>query len=298
MGAITITEGEEIRELPLAATTALGRHGSCTWGLQTAQVPTFWIELRWTTHTWAWRELGGDALGPRRQVTGLGTEWWQLEPGQRISGRGVVVELSDPSPPQRFVVDTQSNEVISGKRLDKLVAADTARPMPADWETRDVAVSSLADGDIFTVRGRSYRFHEASPPQPTSQRQLDLLRPSCSLELRVEDGRPVLEIWDGPVERKAKGSTLWALVPYLEARLEDIPRGGWLPLDEAHSRWQELCPRSKSGPDRVGLDRSRVCRALHSLGVVNPHALFARQKTEDRWLVRLDLDPDRLELEL
>ena len=298
MGTIVVKEGGRDRRLPLAATTVLGRHAGCTWVLEPAEVPTFWVELRWTDNGWAWRELGGDARGPRKRASRLGTEWWMLEGGQRINGRGAVVELEDAGPPHRFVVDLQTQDVIDGRSLVRLVADDTATPRPADWETRPHACPPLVDGAIFTIEGHSYRFHQAAPPPPTTLRRLDLLRISCQLELRVQGGRPKLTIWDGSVEGKAKRTALWALVPYLEARLEDIPRGGWLHLHEAHSRWQELCPGSKSGPKRVGQDRSRICRALHELGVVNPHALFAARKTNEGWLVRLDLDPARLELQL
>ena len=45
----------------------LGRHPSCTWVLPQPEIPTFWVELRWTSDGWTWRELGGDARGPRKR---------------------------------------------------------------------------------------------------------------------------------------------------------------------------------------------------------------------------------------
>lgn len=298
MGRIRISAAHDERELPLAATTVLGRHPSCTWVLPQAEIPTFWVELRWTSAGWSWRELGGDARGPRKRGARLGQDWWLLDRGQRLNGRSVRVELIDATPPARFVVDLQGGPVLQGDALQAVVADDAGRPLPAGWELAPEPPPALTDGACFHLAGRHYRYHAGVPPQATAQRQLDLLRHSCRLELGVEDGRPVLHVWDGSVERKARGAPLWALVPYLEARIADTPRDGWLALDEAHARWKELCPTSDSGPDRVGQDRSRSCRALNALGVVNPHALFARRRIEDHWQVRIALEPEQLNIHL
>jgi hypothetical protein len=298
MGRIVITAADEQRELPLAATTVLGRHSSCTWVLSQPEIPTFWVELRWTSAGWTWRELGGDARGPRKRGAKLGQDWWMLERGQRLNGRSVQVELIDATPPQRFVVDIDSGAVLLGDALHAVIAYDAGRPLPAGWEQAEDPPAALRDGDLFGVAGRRLRYHAGVAPQATAQRQLDLLRHTCRLELGVEDGRPVLHVWDGPVERKARGAPLWSLVPYLEARISDTPRDGWLSLDEAHARWRELCPDSDSGPDRVGQDRSRSCRALHALGVVNPHSLFARRRIDDHWQVRIALEPEQLSVRL
>jgi hypothetical protein len=298
MGRIRITaEGDE-RELPLAATTVLGRHPSCTWILPQPEIPTFWVELRWTSAGWSWRELGGDARGPRKRGVGLGQDWWLIDRGQRLNGRSVRVELVDASAPRRFAVDLDSGRILTGEALHEVVAEDAGQPMPAGWETMEPPPRPLTDGEAFALNGRRVRFHTGRTPQGTAQRRLDLLRHSCRLDLRFEDGRPALHIWDGPVERKARGAPLWSLVPYLEARLADTPRGGWLTLDQAHARWQELCPGSQSGAERVGQDRSRTCRALHALGVVNPHSLFARRRVDDHWEVRVPLSPEQLSLQL
>ncbi len=298
MGRIRITAANDQRELPLAATTVLGRHPSCTWVLPQPEIPTFWVELRWTRAGWSWRELGGDARGPRKRSRALGQDWWLIDRGGRLNGRSVRVELIDAGPPDRFAVELDSGQVLDGERLQRVVADDTGQPLPADWELAADPPPPLSDGEQFEVGGQRYRYHAGSAPQATAQRQLDLLRHSCRLELGVEDGRPVLHVWDGPVERKARGAPLWSLVPYLEARITDTPRGGWLSLGQAHTRWQELCPGSSSGQERVGQDRSRACRALHALGVVNPHALFARRRIDDHWQVRVALEPGQLSLQL
>jgi hypothetical protein len=296
MGRILISSDQDELERPLAATTVLGRHPSCTWVLSQPEIPTFWVELRWTSRGWTWRELGGDARGPRKQDKKLGQDWWLLEKGQRINGRSVKVKLLDARPPRRFAVDLESGEVFQGDELQSVVADDAGRPLPAGWELVAEPPVPLTDGATFKTGQRTCRYHCGQAPHATAQRQLDLLRHSCRLDLGVEDGRPVLHIWDGPVERKARGAPLWSLVPYLEARLRDIPLGGWLSLDEAYARWKELCPSSNSSPERVGQDRSRVCRALHALGVVNPHALFSRRRIDDHWQVRLALEPERISL--
>jgi hypothetical protein len=298
MALLRITRGSTSREVPLAASTLLGRHASCTWCLDDPRIPTFWIELRWSEAGWTWRELGADARGPRRQGAGLRPGWWLLEQGQRVNGRGVVVELLDGGPPAGFVVDLSSGDWLQGDDLLQVVCDDTGCPVPADWEWCSRPVRELGDGSTFVVGGKPYRFHQAAPPPSTKQRLLDLERFACQLEFREHSAGPELYIWDGPVEASLRGTFLWALVPYLESRISDVPKDGWLSLDEAHSRWAELVPGGGSSPDRVGQDRSRVRRALQRCGVESSELLFERRRTAERWQVRVGLNPARIGLVL
>lgn len=187
---------------------------------------------------------------------------------------------------------------MTGEALAALVADEHDRPLPADGERRWGETPALVDGAQFSVCGRSFRFNEAEPPRATAERKLDLARFTCRIELRVEAGRPLLAVWDSPVERKARGAPLSSLAPYLEARLAVLPAGGWLPLREAWSRWQDLCPGQESDAERVGQDRSRICRSLRALGVVNEHRLFERRRVDNRWEVRVGLAPERASLVL
>jgi hypothetical protein len=298
LARIRITSGGATRELPLAATTLLGRHRSCTWVLDDPRVPTFWVELRWTRAGWSWRELGAEASGPRRQAVSLPPEWWLIDPGQRINGRGVVLELLDPTPPERFSVEQASGQVFRGPELDALLAEDSDELLPADWERRPDQPPPLCDGSVFTVGAQAFRFHAAAAPTTTERLDLDLDRLSCQLELRSDDDGPRLVVWDGPVETEIAGAYNWALVPYLEARLGDTPIGGWLHLVEAHSRWLELCPWADSVQERVSQDRSRICRALRARGIAGAARLFQRRRLADCWLVRVGLEPEQLHLTL
>ncbi|MFH1467068.1 MAG: hypothetical protein ABIO70_21980 [Pseudomonadota bacterium] len=291
-----VGDGEE-RRVPLAAATVLGRHEGCTWVLRAPQIPSFWVELRWSAAGWLWRDLGGDARGPRREARAEAPGWWLLGPGQRLNGRGVVLELLDEGAPERFAVALDSGDVVQGEALLALVAEDAERPLPADWERRDEVVP-LRDGQTFTVGGRAFRFHDAVPPPATARRRLDLTHPACRIELLRGEDFPQLHIWDGPASLTLRGAYLWALAPYLEARIVDMPREGWLDLDAAFSRWRELHPQPGSDPERVGQDRSRVCRALHARGVANASALFARRRLERRWQVRVALEPEQTGLTL
>ncbi len=298
MSRVLVATDTSRRELPLAATTVLGRHPSCTWVLPQPEIPSFWVELRWSTAGWLWRELGGDARGPRKRIAGQGQDWWLLGLGQRINGRSVVIELLDGGAPEHFAVGMDSGEILRGNDLLLVVREECDGIVPADWEHRTGTVEPLIDGETFTVAGRRWRFHAAQATPATAQRQLDLLRHSCRLELRLEAGQATLLTWDGPVERADRGAYLWALVPYIEARLADTPAGGWLTLDEAHQRWLELRPGATSGLERIGQDRSRCARALHALGVAHHEALFERRRLADRWQVRVGPEPARLSLQI
>lgn len=90
------------------------------------------MELRGSAAGWIWRELGGDARGPRREACGAAPGWWLRGPGQRINGRGVVLELLDDGVPERFAVALDTGEVRSGEALQDLVAEDAGPPLPAD----------------------------------------------------------------------------------------------------------------------------------------------------------------------
>ncbi len=307
MGTIHITGDNVDHTLPLAATTLLGRHQICTWVLDGPQIPTFWIELRWTEAGWAWRELGGDARGPRKIASALGADWWLIDQGQRINGRGLRVVLEEDGPPECFVVERATGRVYDGDDLHELIADEFPDPLPIDWERRTDPCPPLRDGSAFSVGGRVYRYHEEIAPTVTARGALDLRSPSCHLDLTIGSGKPILSISDGSLECRLSTLALWALVPYIEARRADMPKGGWLFLDEAYSRWTELHPNPTSGPKRIEQDRSRVWRAVVASGVVvpktkdvsggKPNTLFDGQKDRGRrGRTRLALPAERVHL--
>lgn len=84
--------------------------------------------------------------------------------------------------------------------------------------------------------GRAFRFHDAASPPSTARRRLDLTHPACRIELLRAEDSPQLHIWDGPASLTLRGAYLWALAPYLEARIADMPREGWLDLDAERTR--------------------------------------------------------------
>jgi len=255
----------------------------------------FWLELRWFRAGWCWRELGseGETRGVRRTTGTHPPGWYLLEVGDRVRLGAVWFELTDALPPETFAVDTVTHEVLSGDDLSEVLVQESDGLWPANWEL-DPAAVALRDCAVFATGGRVVRAHIGVPPKVTDGRWISLTAPTCQLELRVEDAGPTLEAWDGTVTVKVRGAHLWVLAPYFEARIHDVPLGGWLRILDAFLRWKELVVGSSSGHERIGQDRNRTVQALGRGGVQHADHLFERRREGRIWEVRAGPDPERL----
>lgn len=296
MGFIDLVmDGISIRR-PLAAVTMLGRHASCTWPLADPRMPLFWVELRWWSAGWCWRQLGGEVRGVPRHAACIPPDWFLLHAGDHLTGAGVRLTLVDDTAPAPFAVDVAGGACIQEPELDKLVLMESDGPWPLGWERAPESRGPLEDGSIFTANGCAYRYHAGSPPPRTRGGLLDLGRRTCRLDLDLDERGPSLRAWDGPAEVVLRGAFLWALLPYMEARVEDVPFGGWLELEHAYSRWREVVEGAASAPDRIGQDRSRSARALEQAGVAGARDLFERRRVRRAWEVRIAPEAERLEV--
>jgi hypothetical protein len=296
MGILEIVTPDSRVSRPLCTATLLGRHATCTWVVPGVRVPLFWLELRWA-RGWAWRVLAGvdETRGPGRPLPG---GWRPLRPGERISGPGEVsLHLVDGGPPERFVLDLDSHEVFAGDSLLDVVEERGDGSWPVGAEADGRRLTPLQDGQVFTRDGRVLRFHDGLPPSDTQRCALNLDSPSCELALVLSEDGWLLTVLDGAVSVDLRGELVRAVVPYVEVRRRDMPPGGWLELDAAHFRWQQLGGRADSNRDRIGQDRSRVVRQLARLGVAAADGLFQTERRGEGWVTRVRLPPDRLHLD-
>ncbi|MEM6929478.1 MAG: hypothetical protein AAF602_21235 [Myxococcota bacterium] len=295
MAMLEIRTAEGSQRRPLATTTLLGRHRACTWRIPSPHAPLFWIELRWMRR-WSWRCLAGEenTRGPGRVELG---GWRALEVGSRVLGPcGIGLVLVDDAPPEPFVVDLVSSRPLGGDALDQVVEWRASGFFPVGAESDPDFVSSLDDGQAFVAAGRLLRFHAGHAPMTTVRSAVSLQSPGCELTVSLRPA-PALQLVDDTASIEVAAEFVRVVVPYVEARREDVPRGGWLSLDDAYGRWLEVGGSADSDRDRVAQDRSRLCRSLAKQGLAGASTLFETAREGAGWRTRVALPPDRLFLD-
>ena len=295
MSLIEIRAQDAVLKRPLATSTLLGRHHVCTWRVPGPRIPLYWLELRWM-RSWAWRTLVGDedTRGPGKVLPG---GWRALRSGDRIVGPGEVsVMLIADGPPEAFAVDETGARWVASDALDELLESRADGLWPTDAEGDVGRTGPLQDGQLFRWGGRVYRFHDGQSPNETVRGVANLASPSCELEVRRDGVLWSLEVVDGANSLSLAAEYVRVLVPYAEARRNDMPVGGWLELDAAHFRWQQLGGSAESDRSRIAQDRSRLCRALAKRGVASAAKLFETSRTPEGWLTRVSLEPRQLAL--
>ncbi len=297
MARIQIRTAGGIEVRPLATSTLLGRHQACTWPVAEARVPLYWLELRWSGGHWAWRVLVGedDTRGPGRVQPG---GWRRIAEGERIVGPAdAEIRLEEGGAPAPFARDVESGEVLDDESLDAVIEprGDGNWPVGAEDDPRRTA--PLRDGELFRSGNRILRFHDGQAPNQTVRPPVTLRSPGCTLAVHSDDGAWVLEVMERDELVTVSAEYVRVLVPYVEVRRADIPPGGWLELDAAHFRWQQIGGSAESGRDRIAQDRSRLCRALGASGVGAASSLFETRRGPEGWVTRVRLPAEQLSID-
>lgn len=293
MGTIQLGTGDDARAVPLAASTIVGRHSGSTWVLDTPSTPGVWLELRWGPGGWAWRALAQEdrTLGPTTRDPLTPPGWFRIRQGGRVRGPDSSLTLLDASAPAPFVVDLSTGEALDDDTIDAVLLRDhEGRCWPADVDG-GADVQPLSDHDVFVAGSRALRVHLPEELARTQGPGLDVLAPDLRLAL---DGDDRLTVSAAGGEVVVTGGLARVVAPYIEARIRDLPRGGWLDLDAAFEGWVERGGDSHSPRLRVTQDRSRLRRKLAGLGLANPDRLFETRQ-DGRWLTRLALTPDQID---
>lgn len=296
MAEIEIRTSADTVVRPLATSTLIGRHRTCTWSVSEARIPLYWLELRWGGH-WAWRVLvGADETRGAGRVRPGG--WRRFGEGERIVGPAdVEVRLVRGGAPTPFARDVESGDILAGAELDVAVEQRDDGSWPVDAEDDARRTAPLADGEIFRASDRVYRFHDGQVLSQTVRPPVTLQSPACQVALRQVDGVWEMEVVEGDETVVVSAEPVRVLVPYVEVRIADMPRDGWLELDAAHFRWQQLGGSAESARERVAQDRSRLCRALAGLSVGGASGLFETRRGPEGWVTRVRLAADRLSID-
>ena len=294
MGTLEIRTAAGAMRRPLALATLLGRHLACTWRVQSPQAPLFWLELRWMRR-WNWRVLASDdeTRGPGRLEVG---GWRALEVGNRILGpAGIALVLVDDAAPEPFVVHLNSGEPVFDEALDQVVEWRADGFFPVGTESAPDGVAALQDGQAFVgPTGQLFRFHAGHGLTSTVRSAVSVGSSELSVSLNPT---PTLQMVEGGSTVELAAEFVRIAAPYLEARLQDAPIGGWLSLDEAYDRWLELGGSPDSDRNRVAQDRSRLCRSLAKQGVGAASTLFETRREASGCRTRISPDPARLYLD-
>ncbi len=279
MPTLLVHHDDRTRAVPLPACAILGRAAGCTVRLDDRTLPLHWLEIRWTGQVWRWRILAGEAR--TRGVGNLQEDGWRLLPvstptrRQRIRyGDFLALECVEGGPPARFLVDLQTGEGLVGDALAEVVEVrpDALLPLDSDGDP----AGPLRDGDVVVHNSRAWRVHLAEAPEPTLQLRLDLARGNASVDV-LDDGFRAVFHQDG-AEAILTGEHVRTLAVYAEARRTDQPRGGWLSVPEAWSRWIAAGGNPDSPLERLAWDRARCRTHLARTGVGGLDALFESRR--------------------
>lgn len=266
------------REVPLAATTLVGRHWSCGVTLAAPRLPAFWLEVRWTEAGWRWRELSGEGA-----TTSSGPV---LEGGWRALGARVRwdpdlwIALPESTPPVPALVDLVDGSWKTGEDLDAWLEEAEG----AHWlhEGEHAPTRRLQDGEVVSLGGRPWRFLAGAPFTPTHTEAFHVLHRDVRLEVdlaaqeaSVRCGRQVVVV---------RGECVRVLAVYQAAQC----RGdGWLTRTEAWEQWVALGGNPASTPDRLGWERGKLRTQLARQGLLGVHELFESRTVERVWELRL-----------
>jgi hypothetical protein len=297
-------DGGEPRLAPLAASTTLGRAASAPWEVGDARMPTHWLEVRWfDSGGWAFRYLEHAELSSarHRKHPELPDGWFPLGVGHCVTHPAAKVKLVEEAPPVPLVVDTRRGEIHLGEAMHRLVELRDDGYWSVDADTEIDRETPLADGEVFAVAKRLYRFHDANPPRTTDAPALDLARRGVELHLTCTTRECALTLSGGLREITLRSAKLRVLLPYVRERLRGDPDGGWLSI---HDVLEELERDSDTRlrTARVGEYRGWIRYELTRRGVANAAQLFDKRKVGgpgypgEGWLTRIRLSPSQLVL--
>ena len=135
MGRLVVRTASKTRRALLTASTLIGRHWSCGVQLNEAEVPLFWVELRWSGSRWMWRCLEGEdeTLGSGAM---LDARWRGLtrDGSIRLPRASASLNLAHAGPPRLLLKNLRTGAFMEGEDCLRIV------------EVRDTGVY-IHDGD-------------------------------------------------------------------------------------------------------------------------------------------------------
>jgi hypothetical protein len=299
MGRILTGKPGNLRRSELTETTLIGRHWQCNVVLSSAEVPLYWLEVRWISDHWSWRCLGSsektkgagksDESGWRVWRTGLAAPPVISLPG------GITVELVDPSPPIFHLQDQYTGEQFYGEALLDLVELTERGYILQGENVEEIQIQAiLLDGSLLQAKGRVLRVWSPSGWQPTISPTVSLS--SGGVFLTIDKEELIATITQHDAEITITGSPVRLLLTYADVAVNG-PRNDkskFLSTEEAYALWLNHGGRSDSKPKRLAWERGKLRSLLVQAGVVGVEELFTRRREGSAWRHSLNIQPARI----
>ena len=286
MPTLLVTHAGVPRSVPLAASTLVGRAWSCLARVDGPLIPLHWLEIRWSGLAWSWRALAAEER-TRGPGSPLNDGWRELpvstprKPWRVRLDEVVSVELAEGGPPECFLFDPGTRDVLRGPSLAEALEVRGGQAYAPDRE--GLPASALVDGELVVLEGRAWRFHSAGVVVPTERSLVDLARP---LQVFVDLAALSATLVQGEGSVEIRGEHVRTLAVYLRQRQGD-PDGGWLDPTEAWRTWRRLGGNEESPQERVAWDRARLRSHLAAAGVASVDRLFELRRSREGVHVRL-----------
>ena len=299
MGKACLIVDDTALELPLGASTRIGRHWSCDGVVHLSSAPLYWIEVRWRGDHWSWRPLGA---GERTRGTGAaepaGFRSWGSGQGRvRLDGCGCLVELRllDAAAPRLLLEELESHKRIADADLERFLEI---WPDGRIWPLgADPGIDPpLGDGSVFVRDQRAYRLHRPAPVRDITAAVLDAQDDDLILSIDLD----TLQATFAAKQREAlvTGECVRVLAVYARARSSDADGGGggWIGASAAHDAWVRLGGRCSSPIDRLAWERGKLRTRLASQGMCGLESLFETRRGAGHAEVRLCIPPGNIEV--
>gem|GEM_PF-2027330 len=297
MGTVSVEcQGRRV-EKRLAASTLVGRHWRCDIIINDPRIPLYWLEVRWMSNDWAWRELTdtGATRGPGtrvsngwRTITSLGKKTPRI-----IHPPNIALNFIDLSAPALMVEDLSTREQFGPDSYDEFIEIWDNKIRTVGWDAESSESSELLDGDTIHVRGRTLRVHASDLSKTTARAALDVTHKDCKLDIDMNELTATFTV--NSVEAMVHGEFVRTLAVYAQTRLEEhFDEGGWLSRREAHRRWIEFGGNPDSPEERIGWDRGKLRTQLATQGGTKLKDLFTKSRTGSDVSIRLNLTPEQL----
>ena len=291
MGTVDIEQPGVKRQAPLSDVTLVGRHRTCGLSIPTANIPLFWLEIRWLSEQWAWR-----ALNQAEQTRGPGAthpSGWRLLTHAHLDAAihlgPVRLRLRDLSPPEPLL-----EYLATHRRVPARPSPPTLILEGGEYKLNTGHLSlPLRDGDVFTLGPEPVRIWLPQSAAQTERATLSL--ESASLCLEFGDDPCTAEFSAGITSATIHGEDVRMLRVYAEAKAFDARDAdcGYLTAAEAFDAWVRLGGNPESSVQRVSWLRNRLRKNLEEHDVAGGE-LFERRRLGATWQHRLRLASDRI----
>lgn len=281
MPILLVSESGNVRAIPLAAATLVGRASSCLARVANESCPAHWLELRWCIDGWTWRAL---SAGDRTHGGGafLAHGWRGLNAGGgrgtriRLAGTSVYMELVEGGAPRPFAWDVMADEPLDGEALAEVAEVHEALLLPLSAEGDQA--QALSDGQAWVHLAppgapRTLRAHVPSVLAPTVSPIMDFARDGMTVDIDLPKLRATF--LQGDSVAVVSGECVRVLAVFAIAR----QRGeGWLHASEAWARWTELGGAQDTALERMSWERGKLRGQLARQRVTGLALVFSNRK--------------------